>query len=231
MVPGLDFEGVVIIQTLNGTWNFRQSGTQEWHPAVVPGGVHTDLLAAGLIPDPFAGDNELRVQWVTESGWEYATHFDCPPELLSEERIFMVCDGLDTLATLSLNGQVLGHTDNMFRQYQWEVKSTLRTQGNSLVIHFESPVKYAREKQASRPLVGVSQGIPGAPHLRKAPCQFGWDWGPQLPPIGIWKEIRLEGYRQARLKHIHLRQEHEAGQVIVEARVIAERWKKVSLEA
>ena len=38
-------------QSLAGKWQFRQAGTDEWLPATVPGGVHTDLLALGRIPD------------------------------------------------------------------------------------------------------------------------------------------------------------------------------------
>ena len=195
------------IQSLTGKWQFQQVGTEEWLPANVPGSVHTDLMASGRIPDPFVADNEKRVQWVAESDWVYRTSFTCTDELLSEEKVFLVCDGLDTLATVVLNGHELGHTDNMFRRYQWEVKSLLNAKGaNDLTITFSSPVKYAAEKQAIRPLPGVSQAIPGGPHLRKAPCQFGWDWGPQLPPIGIWKDIRLEGYSEARfLKFICVR--------------------------
>jgi beta-mannosidase len=228
----------VIIQTLAGAWKFRQAGVDEWLPAEVPGGAHTDLLAAGLIPDPFVGDNEVRVQWVAESGWEYQTGFTCSPELLREEHVFLVCDGLDTLAKVTLNGQVLGQTDNMFRQYRWEIKPFLRPQDssgdpglNELLIQFDSPVKYVQAKQSALPLLGVSQAIPGGPYIRKAPCQFGWDWGPQLPPIGIWKDIRLEGYSTARMNDVHLRQDHSAGQVTVEARVYVERWKEVPLAA
>ncbi len=228
----------MLIQTLTDAWMFRQADAEEWLPAEVPGGVHTDLLATGLISDPFAGDNEVRVQWVAESDWEYQTHFTCSPELFSEEHIYLVCDGLDTLATVSLNGQVLGHTDNMFRQYRWDVKSNLRSPDssgspgrNDLLIKFDSPVKYVQEKQAGLPLLGVSQAIPGGPYIRKAPCQFGWDWGPKLPPIGIWKDIRLEGYSTAHLDEVHLRQDHKTGQVTVEARVRAERWNKVPLTA
>ncbi len=205
-------------------------------PAKVPGGVHTDLLAAGCIPDPFVADNEKRVQWVAESDWEYQTSFTCASELLAEEHIFLVCDGLDTLATVSLNGQVLGHTDNMFRQYRWDIKPFLRSldaagkpETNELLITFASPVRYTAGKQAVRPLPGVSQAIPGGPYLRKAPCQFGWDWGPQLPPIGIWKEIRLEGYSSARLDEVHLRQNHSEGRVTITARVITQRWSEAPL--
>src|SRR5690242_14270062 len=90
-------------KTLSGAWESRQAGTEKWLPARVPGGAHIDLLALGLIPDPFAGDNEKRVQWVAEADWEYRHVFSCPPELLKEEKVFLVCDGLDTLAAVKLN--------------------------------------------------------------------------------------------------------------------------------
>lgn len=210
-------------QLLTGAWEFRQAGTAEWLPATVPGGVHTDLLALDCTPDPFVGDNERRVQWVAEADWEYRHQFATEAELLRQERVWLVCDGLDTLATISLNGHSLGQTDNMFRQYRWEIKSLLRVANNELVITFDSPANYAAEKQAERPLPGVSQAIPGGPHLRKAPCQFGWDWGPQLPPIGIWKEIRLEG-AAARLADVSLRQRHVEGRVEVTAALSMESW-------
>ena len=219
-------------QSLTGSWQFRQAGTKEWLPATVPGGVHTDLLAAGRMPDPFVADNEKRVQWVAESDWEYRCSFMCAAELLAEEHVFLVCDGLDTLTTVTLNGNPLGRTDNMFRQYRWDVKPLLHAaDANELRITFASPVRYASEKQKVRALPGVSQAIPGGPYLRKAPCQFGWDWGPQLPPIGIWKDIRLEGYTGARLEQVHLRQAHTDGQVAVEARMTVERWSEAPLIA
>ena len=206
------------IQALTGAWQFRQAGADEWLPANVPGGVHTDLMAAGRIPDPFIGDNEKRVQWVAEADWEYRCSFTVMADLLAEECIFLICDGLDTLATVELNGQTLGRTENMFRQYRWNVKSVLQAGANDLRITFASPVQYARVRQAARPLAGVSQAIPGGPHLRKAPCQFGWDWGPQLPPIGIWKDIRLEGCSAARLVDVHLQQQHTDGEVKVKVK-------------
>lgn len=235
------------IQTLTGKWQFRQADSEarpersrrEWLPAQVPGGVHTDLLVAGRIPDPFVADNEKRVQWVAESDWEYRRTFtvDSDPSagsgqaLLAEDRIFLVCDGLDTLAEVTLNGQLLGKTDNMFRQYRWEVKASLREGENELAILFRSPVQYITAKQAECPMRGPAQSIHGGPYLRKAPCQFGWDWGPQLPPIGIWKEVRLEGRSVARLDDVHLRQHHKAGQVTIQATLTVERWQDAPLRA
>src|SRR5512143_4118950 len=99
-------------QSLNGEWQFRQCGTDEWLPATVPGGVHTDLLALGRIPDPFVADNELKVQWIGESGWEYRRTFDLEPALLQQDHTYLVCDGLDTLAEVSFNGTPLGQADN-----------------------------------------------------------------------------------------------------------------------
>lgn len=212
------------IQSLTGAWQFRQAGTEEWLPANVPGGVHTDLLALGRIPDPFVGDNEKRVQWVAEADWEYRHPFTAAPELLHQPHIWLVCDGLDTLATVSLNGRELGRAANMFRQYRWDVKPLLKAGENDLCIVFDSPVRFAAAQQAIRPMPGVSHAIPGGPYLRKAPCHFGWDWGPQLPPIGVWKDIQLEGYEGARIAEVRLSQQHAGGQVTVEARVAVQSW-------
>ena len=179
-------------QSLGGAWQARRAGTEEWLAAMVPGCAHTDLLALGRIPDPFVGDNERRVRWVVEADWEYRRLFNVTPDLLNRSRLYPVCDGLDTLVTVSLNGRELGRTANMFRCFRWDVKSLLKPEGNELRIHFESVVKHAAGKQAARSLPGVAHAIAGGPHIRKAPCQFGWDWGPQLPPVGIWKDICLE---------------------------------------
>ncbi|MBN1657718.1 MAG: glycoside hydrolase family 2 protein [Anaerolineae bacterium] len=210
------------IQSLAGAWQFRQFGTEEWLPATVPGGAHTDLLALDRIPDPFVGDNERRVQWVAEADWEYRHQFAVTPELFRQPQVWLVCDGLDTLATVRLNGHELGRAANMFRPYRWDVKPLLEADGNELRVVFDSPVRLAAAQQAVRPMPGVSQAIPGGPYLRKAPCQFGWDWGPQLPPVGIWKELWLEGYAGARIEDVHLRQQHAGGQVTVEASVAVE---------
>ncbi len=219
------------MQSLNGAWQFSQAGKAEWLPAQVPGGVHTDLLALGRIPDPFVGDNEKRVQWVAESDWEYRHSFMLAPGLMAEEKVFLVCDGLDTLAEVFLNGKSLGKTANMFRTWRWDVRSLLREGANEIRIAFASPVQYCRQREAVKPLNTVSQAIVGGPHLRKAPCQFGWDWGPMLPPVGIWKEIRLEGYTTARLEDVHLRQQHTDGRVMVQAGLKISSWQKKAMTA
>src|SRR5512143_3554040 len=112
-------------QSLNGFWQVRQVDKQEWLPASVPGSVHTDLMAAGKLQDPFYGTNEVKAQWVAEKSWEYRKYFYPLPGVFRQEKIWLTCDGLDTLAEVRLNGKILGQADNMFRTWQWEVKGLL----------------------------------------------------------------------------------------------------------
>ncbi len=219
-------------QSLSGAWQLRQAGEKQFYPGQVPGGVHTDLIAAGAIPDPFFGDNELRVMWVAEKDWQYSREFSVSDALLKEERVYLVCDGLDTLGKVELNGHELGRFENMFRQYRWEVKGLLKLGINTLVFTFVSPVQYAKEHEAKFALTGVQPwSILGGPYLRKAPCHFGWDWGPMLPPVGIWKDLRLEGHSIARLQDVHLRQRLDGNKGVLTADVKLDRWGSAPLLA
>ncbi|HEX9011934.1 MAG TPA: glycoside hydrolase family 2 protein, partial [Anaerolineaceae bacterium] len=214
----------MITQYINGAWEFRRLPGGEWQPAQVPGSVHLDLLRLGQIPDPFFGDNEKKVLWVGETDWQYRRRFDLDQDLLRQERVFLAAGGLDTLSEVSLNGHLLGSTDNMFRGYRWDVTGLVRERENELVVTFASPVKHVRSRYLLKPLISGAESIPGGTYLRKAACSFGWDWGPKLATIGIWREIRLEGGRIARLADVHLRQHHQDGQVAVSASVEVERW-------
>lgn len=214
-------------QSLSGYWQVRQADTPNWLPACVPGGVHTDLMAAGKLPDPFFGTNEEQVQWVAEKNWEYRRFFYPNPSILRQDRIWLFCAGLDTLAEVRLNGKILGQTDNMFRAWRWEVKSLLKEGENRLEILFRSPVAYIRARERVKRMGGdMSMGIRGGPHLRKTPSHFGWDWGPRLPCIGIWQEIRLEGASRGKLGDIRFDQEHAPGVVTLTARIQCELWEQ-----
>lgn len=216
-------------QSLSGAWQIRQVGAAEWLPATVPGGVHTDLMAIGRLVDPFEGDNEQRVMWVADQDWEYRRLFRTDSGLAAAERIFLVCDGLDTLTEVTLNRIPLGRTDNMTRSYRWEVTDLLDSEENELLVTFRSPTRFTAERQAIRPLVTVNDALPGAAYLRKAPCHFGWDWGPKLPAIGIWRGIRLEGGCTARLDDVHVRQHHDNDQVSIEVKAQVERWRDAAV--
>jgi beta-mannosidase len=211
-------------QTLNGNWLFRQGGTEKWHAAKVPGGVHTDLLSAGTISDPFDGVNEENVQWVAEKDWEYRRYFHPSPTVFALDKIFLTCQGLDTLAEVRLNGKILGVTSNMFRTWRWDVKGLLKEGENRLDIRFRSPLAHIRQRQRGNPMGDMNTGIRGGPHLRKTPSHFGWDWGPRLPCIGIWQEVVLEGWNNARMLEVRFEQKHENGMVNLTARINAEIW-------
>ncbi len=217
------------VQTLSGNWEFRESGTKEWLSATVPGGVHTDLLNLGKIPDPFIGDNELKVMWVAEKDWEYQHTFFPSPDLFKEDKIALIADGLDTIAEVKLNGQRLGSVNNQFRRWSWEVKDFLVEGENILTITFFGPSTYVAQKQKQRRMKGVNKAIEGGPHMRKAPCQFGWDWGPMLPAIGVWKDIRLEGRSTAKFEDIHIRQFHGEKSVTLKLDIKITRWKEGDL--
>lgn len=186
-----------------------------------------DLLALGQIPDPFLGDNLGRVAWVAERDWEYERTFDLDPALGEAEHVELVCEGVDTLAEVFLNGERLGETRNMFRVYRWPVRELLRPTGNRLRIRLRSPLPFLREHHRRRPLPGL--GFPGVAYLRKAPSHFGWDWGPELPPLGIWRPVALEGFSAARIADLHIRQRHEGGRVTLELRMRLEQRRDLPL--
>ena len=126
--------------TLNGSWQVKQVGTEEAIPATVPGCVHTDLLAAGKIADPFYRDNEDRLRWIGESEWVYSRTFTLSPQLLTQEKLILRCEGLDTLATVRVNGREIGHADNMFRTWELDLKPVAVEGENTIEVQFASPL-------------------------------------------------------------------------------------------
>lgn len=190
-------------------WKFRDATTASpWRAAVVPGCVHRDLRRHELIPDPFYGTNELGLQWIEQHDWEYRATFQVPPSLLQEETVELVCDGLDTLATVYLNGRRIAASDNMFVPLRVDVRRGLRPGRNELRFHFASAGKAIEtQRPEHRPKeFNDSQGRCSV--LRKQQCQFGWDWGPRFVTAGIWRDLRLEGRSGPRLASVRVTQAH-----------------------
>ncbi len=216
--------------SLDGEWQFRRAGKQEWYPARVPGCVHLDLLAAGLIPDPFFRDNEVKVQWVENEDWEYRKEIKIPGQMMNKAHVELVAQGLDTFATIFLNGQKVAETDNMFRRYRIDIKSFLRNGKNEILIRFDSPVRRAKILEARLPY-----RLPGnSPHVRKAPYHFGWDWGPRLATSGIWRPLTIEAWEGARLDDLEILQEFpENNRVLFRAKttILADKPHTVAVKA
>jgi len=207
---------------LDGEWSLRQPGKNESIKATVPGTVHTDLLRAGKIPDPYYRDNEDSLQWIGEVDWIYSRKFEISPEFLEKEHIILRCEGLDTLATIQLNSHKIARTDNMFRTYEFDVKEALKIGTNTIEIRFDSTIPYIRKRQAEHPIPLRSgpHTISGGNWVRKEQCNYGWDWGPCLLTCGIWRSIMLIAYDTARLGDVSIRQKHrKSGEVTLDIQV------------
>jgi beta-mannosidase len=209
---------------------FRQLGVGEWRAATVPGTVHTDLMAHALIPDPFYRVNERLVQWVDKVNWEYTLTFEPTPALLASARQELLFPGIDTHAEILLNGERLGETDNMFRSWRFDARGKLRAGQNVLVVRLYSPVikgleameRYGLALPASNDYshLGGMGDVRVSVYTRKAPYHYGWDWGPRLVPSGIWRPVVLEGWSEARVDDLFIRQsEVTAARARLEAEV------------
>ena len=209
------------MRQLNSHWQFRALNAaghpevSDWHSAQVPGVVQTDLLADQLIPDPFYGDNESRLQWIGLTDWEYRTTFQVDAATLRHQHVDLIFDGLDTFAEVFLNEQSVLKADNMFRRWRIAAKPLLKPGSNTLRIVFRSPITSMIPKVKALPYIlpsvstanaGNEENVATAPYTRKAPYQYGWDWGPRYVTIGIWKPVWLETWDQLRVDDFHIHQ-------------------------
>ena len=189
---------------LHDNWKFSIKKTEEkipselknilnekrWLKATVPGTVQTDLLNHKLITDPFYSDNENKLQWIGKQNWTYKTTFDIPKDFDASKSFFLVMDGIDTTATILLNGSILGVVENMFCSYKIDITKNIFPKNNELQIIFTSPEIYAKQLEAKHgklPVALRSERV----YIRKAQYSFGWDWGPAFLTQGIWRKIYL----------------------------------------
>ncbi|TRX61911.1 glycoside hydrolase family 2 protein [Carboxylicivirga sp. M1479] len=203
---------------INNNWEFSEANQNQWRKAKVPGCVHSDLLNNDLIDDPFYRLNEHDLQWIDKKDWEYKTKFTVDKNIFSKERIDINFAGLDTYADVYLNDKLILQADNMFRGWTVNCKEFIKEGENSLRIYFHSPIKVGLDIHDNYPYVVQSSAndlakigkVPGekwvSPHVRKAPYQFGWDWGPRLVTSGIWEPITLKAWDTAQLINIHTKQ-------------------------
>lgn len=177
-------------------WQFRNSKDQNWLPATVPGTVHLDLMDNKMIQDPFKDENEKKIQWIENEDWDYQTVFMVSSQELKNDNIDLVFNGLDTFSEIYLNGKLLKKTDNMFRKWEIPVKQYLKTGKNTVQIKFSSAVNTGKELAKKVPFT-----MPESPRsfVRKAQYQFGWDWAPRLVTAGIWKNVQLEFWNNAKI--------------------------------
>ncbi|MCA1614188.1 MAG: hypothetical protein LC800_08600, partial [Acidobacteria bacterium] len=209
---------------LHAGWKFREAGKGVWHAAAVPGCVHTDLLRNGLIEDPFYRDNEKKLQWIGRTDWEYETTFRVGAETLARRNVELVFEGLDTYASVALNGVSLLDADNMFRVWRVDAKRALRAGDNTLRVVFRSPINEVlpRMKAVGHELPASNdQGEKTSPYTRKAPYHYGWDWGPRFVTSGVWRPVTLEAWDGARVADFHVAQK-KLGRAAAEMSAVVE---------
>lgn len=196
---------------LTQNWKFRRAGETQWLDAKVPGVVHLDLLRHGLIPDPYYGNNEDSVQWIEREDWMYETTFALPA-IAETGNYELVFEGLDTYASVFLNGQKLLSADNMYRRWTVDAKPFLKTGINTLMVYFRSPLT-VNEPKLSGPLPyhvtaeNDAHKEKVSVYTRKAPFQFGWDWGPRMVSCGVWRPVYLNVWHDARIAEVQIHQD------------------------
>jgi beta-mannosidase len=165
-----------------------------WLPTTIPSSVHETLIAADKLQDPFVGLNEEGAQWIGENDWLYRCEFTLDADLFDARTLTLCCDGLDTIATLWLNGIQLFSSDNMFVPQRVDISEVARVGQNELRILFESPVRVGKQREETHGAMRVWNGDASRVYVRKAQYHYGWDWGPTLLTFGPWKPIRIEAY-------------------------------------
>jgi beta-mannosidase len=197
---------------LGGEWQFGEAGSSRMIDGALPGCNYLDLMNAGEIEDPFWGRNEEAATQLAEKDYLYARSFSIDQTFLQHDRLELVVSGLDTLGIIHLNGVEIGRCSNAHRSYRFVINGQLKAGENEISIIFHSPVVYIRAKNAENPLDTFGMADFAA-HIRKPQCHFGWDWGPNLPLVGIHGSIAIEGCSKERVTNLKIEQQHADGQV------------------
>lgn len=214
------------VMPLNEGWSFKMKNDSLWLPATIPGTVHTDLLENGKIPQPFYRDNEKSLQWIDKEDWIYRCKFSVDSALLTRRQAMLFFKGLDTYASITLNGEEILETDNMFRQWKAEISSILHKEDNILEITFHSPIqqglKKLEESGYGLPAVNDQSENGGLGNkkvsvfTRKAPYHYGWDWGPRFVTSGIWRPVEIVFTDLAQIENVYYKQNN----ILVEEAII-----------
>ncbi|MCR4763618.1 MAG: glycoside hydrolase family 2 protein [Lachnospiraceae bacterium] len=200
-------------KTINEHWTLSFTRPGPFMPAGeklvvnLPATVYSALLEQGKMPDPYYGENELAALSVMDNDFVFETEFDLESGMLSADALSLVFYGIDTLADIFLNGIAIGTTDNMHRTWRFDI-SSVASQENTLRVVIHSPTAYIAEENRKIYTGGASEAMEGFPHLRKAHCMFGWDWGARLPDAGIFRPVEIIAHKKADLHEVSVYQEH-----------------------
>ena len=217
----------LIVKEINNNWTFSQSSKTDIFPATVPGCVHTDLMDNQLIEDPFYRTNEKTLQWIDKEDWIYQVNFDLEPAILTKKNVILNFKGLDTYADVFLNEQKILSADNMFREWQADIKPYAKAV-NTLKVLFNSPINktlpmldalnYNYPANNDNSQIGGLGDKKLSVFSRKAPYHYGWDWGPRFVTSGIWRPVYVEAWNNARIDDLQIFQQSlTSQQAVIEA--------------
>lgn len=195
-----------ITQNLDNNWTMqtKKFGTL---PCKVPFSLYSVLLDHKKIPDPYYRENEYISTPLSDMDCELSTEFECSDELLAAERKILSFGGIDTVSEIFVNGVKVGESENMHCALKIDISDVIKKH-NMLTVKITSPTKIIAQMQQNRPLWGVASTMAGYPHMRKAHCMFGWDWGPKLPDMGIWRSVELTAVSGALITDTRISQQH-----------------------
>lgn len=198
--------------SLCGEW--RMTGNGFDCKGTIPGSLYSFLLNAGLMEDPYYRDNELKALELTHHDYTFEKHFFHQKD---EYKHFLRFEGLDTFCDIELNGKNVAHTDDMHITYEFEVTDLLVEGENILRVTCREVHTYIKEKHRELNLCKTTQTLAGFAHIRKSHCMLGWDWGPFLPDMGIWRPVSLITKDSAEIKNFKIEQRHSDGRVFLKA--------------
>ncbi len=208
-ISATESANLLLVDLGGDTWTMRQEGKSDSMRATVPGSTYTNLLQAGEIPNPFFGENNEKVQWVADNNWIFHRTFQADKLLLAKRHVQLVCHGLDTLATVWLNGRKIGRTDNMFREWTFDIRRYVRKGTNHLRLLFDTLGPYVEShRKAYKERYGIDLDNPRS-WVRKAPYMWGWDWCHPVLTQGIWKKIEILGF-DSRIGDLGILQTHRS---------------------
>jgi len=182
---------------------------------VLPGDVHGALLGAGLIPDPYFGENEKLVMWVNETAWIMERRFAATAADI-DGYLTLTLSEVDCIAAIFLNGEEVARTDNSFVRHDIDVTGKVHEGENTLRLEFAVAPEVAKARADAHPFPipftynYLTNGLKGIHmnFIRKAACHAGWDWGICLMPIGVYGTMRLRKSRLARQDSVQVEQAH-----------------------
>ncbi len=183
--------------SLNGKWKIYDNEKEFEFDGNVPGTVQGDLVDLNLMPHPYVGENEKLFKRLEWKNWIYEKKFHIE-EINDELRYDLVLEGVDTLSNIYLNDNFVGETEDMFIEYRFDIKKYLKIGENSLRVEIKSPIDLPKRFEKNYGKLHAGEETARV-YIRKAQYSYGWDWGARIATSGIYKDIYIESYKDARL--------------------------------